>query len=233
MAECPSCNTEFQRLGAHWNYNPSHRVDFTDYQHEILTGLLMGDGTIYKKGSGHKANFRVSLIVPEYLEWLDEELGVLSTGVELKATAKESCQSCKLSDNQDESDYSDVYRLRTRNHFELQKYHTWYKTGKKVFPKDIGLTSTVLTHWYISDGNLTNGMVRIGMSNEIDNREKIEEMFSRVGLPVSRWDITEREDGSKRCCACFNKETSEKMFDYMDDAPAGFGYKFPQDPMDE
>jgi hypothetical protein len=68
------------------------------------------------------------------------------------------------------------------------------------------------------------------MSNEINNRKKIEKMFNRSGFEIDRWDITERFDGSKRCCAVFNKDTAYKMFEYMDDAPTGFEYKFPDDP---
>lgn len=228
MTECPTCGEEFQRLGTHWNYNESHRPAFTEEQHEILTGLLMGDGTIYKKSPDHTPNFRVSLIVPEYLQWLDQTLGCLSTGVRLKSTAEQSCGSCNLSDNEDASDYSDVYRVATRSHPELERYQDWYSTGEKVFPKDIRLTPTILTHWYISDGNWRDNRIRIGMSNEINHRDRIEQLFEMIDLPVSRWDISERNDSSMRCCAVFNKATAEQMFEYMNDAPAGFEYKFKQ-----
>lgn len=230
--KCPSCGKKFTRLGTHWGYNKSHRPEFTERQHEIITGLLMGDGTIYKKSPNHNPNFRVSLIALDYLKWLDDEFGCLSTGVSLKQTSEESAKSCKLSENNNSSDYHDVYRLITRSHPDLNKYHEWYDSGKKVFPENITLTPTVLTQWYISDGNWTRPYIRISMSNEINNKDKIEKMFEEIGFDVDRWDISERYDGSKRCCAVFNKEQAFDMFDYMDSGVKGFDYKFPEDPED-
>jgi len=188
----------------------------------------MGDGTLYKKSDDHNPNIRVSMIERDYLEWLDKQFGCLTTGVNLYATAQESCDNCKISNNYNPSDYSDVFRVKTRNHPELSRYESWYDAGKKNFPEDIELTETVLTHWYVSDGCFTHPYIRIGMSNEINSRDKIERMFNRVGFEVDRWDISERSDGSHRCAAVFNKEQALDMFDYMDTV-GGFDYKFPEE----
>lgn len=46
MAKCPECCDEYEHLGQHWHYSPSHRPELTQKQKEITVGLVMGDGSI-------------------------------------------------------------------------------------------------------------------------------------------------------------------------------------------
>lgn len=187
----------------------------------------MGDGTIFRKTENHNPNLRISVIQRDYLEYLDGVFGQLSTGVMLSRTAEEGAEKNRksgFSPNAVEENYSDVYRLITRNHPELSEYHNWYSGGKKTFPDDINLTPTTLKHWFVCDGNMSDTRIRIGLSNERNNKEKIESYFP---VPVQRWDETSRSDGSIRCAAVFSTENSKKLFSYMGEPLPGFGYKWP------
>jgi len=199
---------------------------------ELLTGMLMGDGSINR--SSKNSWFQTEMITKPFLEWLDSELGWLSTGVRLKHTASEGAKKCRdsgFSPNAKAENYSDVYRLRSRCHPDLQPLADWYASGKKVFPNDIELTPTVLKMWYVSDGYYDNHgaakRITIGMSNEVDRRDNIEQLFENVGFEISNWNISERKDGSKRCNAQFTKDESQRLFEYMGESPAGFEYKWP------
>ena len=85
--ECPECGDEYQTLGTHWYYNESHRPELTDYQKEVITGLMMGDGSLNRQ-QGENPRLVVGMITKEYLEELDEIFGCLSTGVRLKTTTE-------------------------------------------------------------------------------------------------------------------------------------------------
>jgi hypothetical protein len=222
---CPKCKKEYDYLGAHWYHNPEHRVEFSKKQKDVLKGLLMSDGSIdYSKGN---ARYHVKMTNKEYLEYIDNLLGVVSTGVNVCKTSKEAAQDKRESGfrpNAEAVNYSDVYQVRTIKHPVFNEFAKWYDSGKKVWPKKLELTPEVLKHLYVGDGTLqkSHNHISIAMFNERNNKEKIESYFTEKGLPKpNRWHTDE-----KRCHASWNVEESKKLLDYMGDAPPGFEYKW-------
>jgi len=201
-------------LGQHWARSSCDYPTFSDHQKDVLTGILMGDGSIHF-GSKNPA-IQISMITQDYLQHIDSKLGILSTGV---SKEKRTTQS----DNE-------IYRLNTRFLPSLSEFSEWYDGGSKVWPNDIRFNSTVLKHLYVCDGNLDTHAsakrIRISMSNKRQNKEKVESMFSSVGFSVDRWDETERSSGGYKCDAVFNTEQTEKMLNYMGDPLPGFHYKW-------
>jgi len=232
---CEQCGNDYEAIGQHWSMSAdcSH-PDISDYKMELLTGMLMGDGCINR--CNKNPFFRTNMIAKPFLEWLDDEFGWLSTGVRLDRTAEEGAKQCRdsgFSPDANVNNYSDVYRLHSRSHPDLQSLADWYVTGKKVFPEDIELTPTVLKMWYVSDGSYdntdSNNYIKIGMSNEIDRRDNIEQLFENVGFEISNWNISVRKrDGSERCEAQFTVEESRRLHEYMGEPPDGFEYKWPE-----
>lgn len=201
-------------LGQHWARSSCDYPELTPYQKEVITGILMGDASV---NFGTKNPLiQISVIEEEYLVYLDSIFGILSTGVS--------------EENRDTSSGNTIYRLNTRTLPDIYEFSQWYSSGKKVWPEDIELTPTVLKHLYVCDGNLdTHGnakRIRIGMSNERENKEKVESMFSSAGFTVDRWDERERQIGGFRCSAVFNKNQTEKMLEYMGKPIPGFSYKW-------
>jgi len=227
---CQQCGNEYKSIGQHWSQNSScSHPSFTNYQKEIITGLLMGDGSI--NNCGKNPYIRVGVISPNYLEYVSDQFGVLGGEVCLRQTAEESAKHDRdrgFSPNAKKENYSDVYFWQSMCHPELQKFADWYSSGKKVWPADIELTPTVLKHWYCGDGywdnNHYNNHIRIAMANEIDNTDKVDQMFRNVGLPVpSNYAISE-----SNCVATFTVEQSKELWKYMGEPLPDFEYKWPE-----
>lgn len=232
---CPECGNNYEAMGIHWNSSPTHRPNISKYQKEVITGLLMGDGSINRS---HKTPFlEVNMTSKNYLKYLDDIFGILSTGVKYRISAKNMAKKDRergFNSEAKEENYSDQYRLKTRSHPELQQFANWYSTGEKVWPADIELTPTVLKHWYCGDGYWFNKnnqkSIRMAMSNEIGNENKINEIFTNVGLPQpSTYSSSERKDGSKTFSASFTVKSSNTLFEYMGKPLPDFEYKWPEE----
>jgi hypothetical protein len=62
------------------------------------------------------------------------------------------------------------------------------------------------------------------MSNESENTGKVESYFEEAGIPTpDRWNISELV-----CNACWNKDGSEELFEYMEGPVTGYEYKWPE-----
>lgn len=232
---CPSddCSREFERLGKHWYSSPSHRPDITEHQHEVITGLVMGDGSVSRQSKN--AHIDVQMTNRKYLEYLDDLFGCLTTGVKLAKTAEEVAKASSADDFNEYDDpdaYADLYRLRTRNHPALNVYDSWYETGEKVWPSSIELTPTVLKHWYVGDGTYderefaNSSTIAFSVVNESRNQEKVDALFDEVGLPTPSWYPYECESGRMTCRISWNCEESVELFEYMGAPLPGFQYKW-------
>jgi len=225
---CHECGKWYSKLGAHWSMSDCEYPNMSRYQHEIITGILMGDGWIDKDKKHPRLS--VSVTEKEYLGYVHRELDILSNGVKLKETA-ESNSSRK---SRPKENYNDLYRLSTICHPSLEQYENWYNSGKKVWPDNIKMTPIILKHWYCCDGHYkdTNGdnYITISMSNEVDNTDKIGCYFSNKNLPSPAWQFGESKlDGQTwpRCIARWTVDQSEKLFNYMGEPVPGYEYKWP------
>lgn len=222
---CPECEREFKSVGHHWAHNPSHRPNITDRQMDITTGLLMGDGCLQRPDDTHPS-LRVNTISKDYLQYLDKIFGYISRGVSLQAEADTQEEYFRDSFGRG-CNASDVYRWYTCSHPELERFTSWYDSGKKVWPKDIDLTPTVLKHWYCGDGSMNRGgQIYISMSNEIGNEEKVEKYFKRVDIPQpNNWQTHDVQLGTAHN-AVWNVEESKELREYMGEPLPGFEYKW-------
>lgn len=235
--DCPSCGKNFERIGQHWSMSSSCEYpELTANQKDIITGVLMSDGYIDHGRNEENPRLAVKMITPDYLYYLDKEFPALGTGVKLCLTAEESAKQNRktgFSTNAKSENYSDVYRWQTRGHPELQEFSDWYSSGEKVWPENIGLTPTVLKHWYCGDGywnnNSSQNHIKICMANEVENIEKVNKIFKSAGLPTpSNYNIHERKNGSLNCSAYFTIEQSKELWNYMGSPLPGFEYKWPE-----
>jgi hypothetical protein len=236
--ECNFCGDEFERIGQHWGYNPEHQPNISDFHHKVLTGLLMGDGSV-KRDSGRKPYIRVRSITKEYLEFLDDLFGTMGLGVELRYTAEKKASENRdsgFSPDADGSTYSDQYLWKTRRSNQFDKYADWYNGGDKTWPSNIELTPVILRHWYACDGHYNNSRsddyIVIACSNESENKDKIERMFKDVGLEIAYWNessVTSNPEygGTRSCKLALDVENTEKFFDYVGEPLPGFEYKWP------
>lgn len=231
---CNQCGDEFKVIGSHWSSTSDcTHPSFDDRQREIIVGLMMGDGSIQTNDYGNPL-LQANMVSENYLKFIDDEFGIFGNGVSLKHTAEESAKVARdsgFSPNADEKNYSDMYYWSSMRHPELYEFYSWYSSGEKVWPENINLTPTTLKHWYCGDGSLsTHGShknIRISMTNELDNKDKIDSMFKRSSIPKpSNYIRNERDDGRVDYSITFTKEQSDKLLEYMGEPLPDFEYKW-------
>lgn len=209
--ECPNCGNEYKSVGQHWSMSGCDEPEITNRQHQIITGLLLGDGSI-TKSSGRKPMLSVEMTNEKFINWLDNELGIISTGNILELDRDTSFGETK------------TYKLNSRRLNKLQEYRDWYSSGEKVFP-DINLTPLILKVWYCCDGDISvdrrwnkKCYARLTAKNEIDRKKNINKMFE--SLPFSpNWN-----DGAR---FTFGRDGSKRFWSYIGEPLPGFDYKWP------
>lgn len=229
---CEQCGNEYSRIGSHWAGESCNHPKLNDVTKDALIGLLMSDGTIDTNSRGN-GRMKIKMISHEFLKFIDDEFGWLSTGPKLEITAEENAEMSKLTgftSAVNVENYHDMYRLRTRNHPFISSLANWYSSGSKTWPANIDMTPTVLMMLYVGDGTYSdtggNRRITISMRNEICNKDKVEGYFTSSNIPApSSWN-----NGGPQ----WTVENSYKLFGYMtksplwEGPPPGFEYKFPE-----
>jgi len=192
MATCPSCGEQFERLGLHWWHGTCPYPDIDSNQQEILIGLLMGDGSIPVPSGGDSPVFRLPMTNRRFLEWFDDRMGILTTGVSLKKTAAELAKKNRepgFSPGARTENYHDMYTVWSRtNPLFKDLRDRWYPDdGSKRFPDDLALTPERVKFWYVSDGYLDVGRwgrprIEIKAHNESDRPDFLVSLFRDVGF---------------------------------------------------
>lgn len=237
MVVCPSdgCGSEWEQVAIHWHSNPTHRPSLTMRQHEIIRGLVMGDGSVFRKSAN--PNIEVSMTDPYYLRYLQDQFGILGTGCSLSETGDElAMRQYEIGyDNELRSGaYSDIYSWRTRTHPEFQRYANWYSSGEKVWPDDIVMAPRTFKHWYCCDGTLNKKSesyaIRISMNNEAGNKEKVRGYFDDSILPEpDSWFEYDVGDYDVNCEARWYYEKSKEIFHKIGAPLPGFINKWPDE----
>jgi hypothetical protein len=196
----------------------------------------MGDGWIDRQ-KGQQPRLGSAMITEEYLQYVDNVFSVIGHDVSLKQTAEENAKHKRESGfrpNADPKNYSDIYIWRTMSHPDFQDFADWYSSGEKVWPDGIQLTPTVLKHWYCGDGswnnNASHNCIRIGMSNEREYIDKVDQFFHQAGLPLpSNYNIYKTKSGRYDCSVVFSVDQSKELWEYMGEPLPGFEYKWPEE----
>lgn len=136
---CPDCSRSFSNLSQHWSHSPDHRPDIETHQHELITGLVLGDATV--RAGGANPILRVHTRFRDFAAWLFEELGWLSRSLR------------RIPAQDEESDAMHGYRIRTHPHPGLERYHDWQNDhvsgvdGDFHPPEDLSLPSRTVRAW--------------------------------------------------------------------------------------
>lgn len=237
METCHNCGKERENLSRHWHLSSECEYPkLTEQQKEIISGMLMGDGSLNFWNKDRNCRLEVKMVKQEFLDHLDNELGIFSNGVRLQSTGAEQASKSKeaFGVEAEPDNYNDVYRFQTKSIPELNEFADWYTDDGKVWPEENILTPTVLKYWYASDGTLDNSAhhehILISCVSERDNKQKVERYFEKADLPTpSRWNESERKTGGWRSSIAFTKSDSRKLFEYMGEPLPGFEYKWPKD----
>lgn len=217
---CHNCDGEYKSLGKHWSFDTIEcdPPQLSDRQHQIITGMLMGDSYVGRNRSDTPF-YEVKMTNKTFIQWLANELKevVSSYGLREKSSVKKE-RDGEFAPN---SDRLDIYYIRTFTLPELEQYRAWYSTGKKLYSNDLELTPLILKMWFVSDGTINhrdNGRDSIHLcKHKFDSytEDLLRDLFNERG-----WDFW-RDDN----ILCFDVETSYEMWDYMGEMPPGMKYK--------
>lgn len=231
---CHSCDTEYERPGYHWSNGSCSYPQLPYLKSAIVYGLMLGDGTLRTHTS---CPFVQTYMINErFLQWVDEELAWLSTGVSLYRTADKSAEVSRNNGHPgaDAENYHDVYVMQTRTMPEFRRYLSWYDDSEtKRFPQDATLDPTSAKVWYACDGSLnwdrrypnSRPHATIGVKNEMDDISTVLDMFDN-----STFHHIPRVD---RNTIRFSVDETEDFLDWMGDAPPGFQYKWTLSSLDD
>lgn len=214
---CPNCSYEGGRLIDHIKYNHDSFPDLEKKQKEVITGLLLGDGSF-----GYRNGMSVSNTNKLFLYHLNSILspwtGSITKKVDSNKTRKiKTKDGCLHTIKSNKACYS----LNIRKHPEIDDLSDWYKPSSECFPEDLTLTPTIAKYWYVSDGglcwNATNtASATITTTNEMKRREYLESLFEDNGFSPTMSGTT----------LLFTREDTERLLDWMGDPPPGFEYKW-------
>jgi hypothetical protein len=214
---CPFCGKSYKQIALHWRGKKCNRPSFTDEQIEIMSGLLLGDGDIKPGTDG--SIFRLRMTNKPFVEWVSSKLSPLSRGVFLSQNStkqKESALRAELEGVTEDSDFKDLYGIRTVTHPQINQLRDWYSSGKKRYPDSI--TEEMLRMWYVTDGNKHPYGMRITCDAQKDVKEDVIDMIKEI-------DYIENPS--------FNKDgtitiTADESREFMrnTEAPSGFEYKW-------
>lgn len=227
QVECHDCEETYDRIGTHWSQGRCEWPDIPTDKRALVTGIMLGDGTLrtrttYPFVQVYQAN-------KPFLDWLDDQLGWLSTGVSLERTAAQSAEYARTSGGQPDATaetYHDVYALQTRTMPQFRLFEEWYTDEGKQLPKYLTLTPPVAKMWYVSDGSLNfdrrypnaRPYASIGMRTDLENPDAVERLFRECPIDVHPTLTT---NGVR-----FTVDETERFLDWIGPAPPGFSYKF-------
>jgi len=222
--ECHKCGNCYKQLGQHWG-NGCQEPKMNYKQNQIATGAMMGDGSMC--GPDKSRQFRLCNTNKEFLEWYDNKMGILTTGVKVGREPKEHAANQKRSKGSEfnPENYQTSYYVSTRTLSCFRKFDGWYDEGRKKFPENLTLTPLMAKLWYVSDGTLINKeyereYVRITATNEIVHHNRgdfITNLFADVGF-----DATIVSESIK-----LYKDSSQEFFQWIGNPVPGFEYKWP------
>ena len=143
----------------------------SEFQKEVLVGLLLGDGCLERAKNSTGARLKVSQggNQHEFVEWLYEVFkDFVQTPPRLKQT------------NRNGRSHSEVV-FNTLTHSDFKNfYEMFYPTGKKIIPESIShfLTPIAFAVWFMGDGSVKSKECRGRILNtQSFNRTEIERLI--------------------------------------------------------
>lgn len=201
---------------AYWRdkYNISKHPPITDYQHQLITGALMGDASVTETPGNPK--FVLSNTNVEFLWWFFEQtLNILNEPHQVRTVEETARQNGGCVDE------NSAYYALGAAHPEFEQYREWYSSGSKRFPCSLTLTPVITKVWYACDGSLINldsGSISatFGVANEMDREDYLLSLFQDEGFDPVLHNWTLR----------FGVDETQELLDWMGKPPSGFKQKW-------
>lgn len=178
--------------------------------HEILTGLLLGDGTIEMRGKNPR--FAVSRAIKDlsYLEWNYSYFkDWCLSGISLR----------ERFDNRTQKTYSGCSFRTCAKQELLPYYHKWYSSQGKCIPRDLELTPLMLAIWFLDDGHIEKRRLSLKTLFATNSFTKEDVIFLRDKLNTfldAKFTISRVSSVKKQYVICGSNDASKKLFRIID-----------------
>lgn len=122
----------------------------TQHQKEIIEGCIISDACLDRQSVNSNSRFRLTSINYEFIEDLKKNLYTdLQGHVSIRPAHTYTYSTGKTHSAKESYTYS------TRNHEYLTSiYDKWYVDKKKIIPRDLEITPTMLRYWIFGDGSV-------------------------------------------------------------------------------
>lgn len=147
---------------------------------EWITGELLGDGCLYSYSS-YSANFCYTSKFYAYIRYIYKTLK--SFGIE---------RSGRIMRYRNKQFGNSTYSYNSLLYEELLPLRNqWYSNGKKIVPRDIKLTPSMIRQWYVGDGSLildsTRPAINLGTCGfPVLDVEWLVEQLIKLGFKTTR-----------------------------------------------
>lgn len=123
---------------------------FNEHSQQVIEGSLLGDGLLRAYNKKSKISYPLFSKVNKYrdhIEYVANQINLNNTSLRIR-------RDKYIYKNQ--TKFLQYYTLTTSSHIELlSMYRSWYPKWngyKKLIPRTLVLTPTVLLHWFMDDG---------------------------------------------------------------------------------
>jgi hypothetical protein len=221
---CHECGNEYKDPSQHWALGDCTYPKIRQWAKDALIGMLMGDGYLCQRDK-QKSYIQICMTSPSFLEWFDNQMGWLTTGVKLRNTAAEQAEKHRKSGfNSDaiEENYQDNYEIQTRSHPWFENLKNWYTDDGKQFPESLKLNPVKTKFWYISDGGLQwrdymdVPRMRFAVRSQKDRGRYFERLFEEIGFNASMHNTQ----------VAITTSQTQDLLDWMGEPIPGFEYKW-------
>lgn len=140
--------------------------EINSHTNDVIIGSLLSDGCINNSNGGKNYFWTHTSINEEYIDFL-----INDTMLDLHKFSNKSIKFLSTITNK-EYTAKKSYTFKSMASVSFTKYRNdWYPVGKKIVPKDIKITPTILLHWYLGDGFISdsNGITLATDSFDFDS----------------------------------------------------------------
>lgn len=187
----------FVYLTLSYTMRSSRTVLIASEQHQIIEGILIGDGWIDKENK-NRLSISQKFDKKEFVEHIASKLP-FACSVDLYEHKKHWRKKA-----------SNSVRYRTVAYEQIYDYwERWYQNGRKVVPNDFEITPISLLYWYCGDGSIHRDSKQVRLhtnSFEQQDLERLQSQFEKLGIYTTI-------DG--RNVTCIRSQCTQRFFELL------------------
>ena len=190
---CSTCCTRLRRSGELSLIASQMPEQLTSVQMDVLAGLMLGDGCLFKYKPSHKPYLAITRSVRdiEYLKWTQKIYNpFISREIFIRDTY----------DKRTQKEYHQCF-LTTRHASAFENsYNEWYSNGKKVLPNNIELNPLVMAVWFCDGGwigySCSKNRLKIKLSTHCFAQEEVSRLRNQLSNMLDVEFTTGRDNGA-------------------------------------